>query len=113
MKSSNLKANPLLFTVPNPTDKTCLEDKGRIERRYPSSIFCRRGFLYFLLYADDVHCLKEVKMNLNTKEEFIMSKFEFQKDETILLHAGQEPDPNTGSRAVPIHQTISYVFRDT
>lgn len=113
MKSSNLKANPLLFTVPNPTDKTCLEDKGRIERRYPSSIFCRRGFLYFLLYADDVHCLKEVKMNLNTKEEFIMSKFEFQKDETILLHAGQEPDPNTGSRAVPIHQTTSYVFRDT
>ena len=42
-----------------------------------------------------------------------MSKFEHQKDETILLHAGQEPDPSTGSRAVPIHQTTSYVFRDT
>ena len=42
-----------------------------------------------------------------------MSKFEFQKDDTILLHAGQEPDPVTGSRAVPIHQTTSYVFRDT
>ncbi|WP_332450603.1 O-acetylhomoserine aminocarboxypropyltransferase/cysteine synthase family protein [Methanoculleus sp.] len=32
---------------------------------------------------------------------------------TIALHAGQEPDPTTGSRAVPIYQTSSYVFRDT
>jgi O-acetylhomoserine (thiol)-lyase len=29
------------------------------------------------------------------------------------LHAGQSPDPTTGSRAVPIHQTTSYCFRDT
>lgn len=29
------------------------------------------------------------------------------------LHAGQVPDPSTGSRAVPIHQTTSFVFRDT
>lgn len=42
-----------------------------------------------------------------------MSEFKFQKDDTILLHGGQEPDPVTGSRAVPIHQTTSYVFRDT
>jgi O-acetylhomoserine (thiol)-lyase len=34
--------------------------------------------------------------------------------ETIALHAGQEvPDPATGSRAVPIYQTSSYVFRDS
>ena len=33
--------------------------------------------------------------------------------ETLALHAGQEPDPTTGSRAVPIYQTTSYVFRDT
>lgn len=52
-------------------------------------------------------------MFLLTKEEFIMSKFQFQKQDTILLHGGQEPDPVTGSRAVPIHQTTSYVFRDT
>jgi len=32
---------------------------------------------------------------------------------TIALHAGQKPDPTTGSRAVPIYQTTSYVFRDT
>ena len=31
--------------------------------------------------------------------------------ETLQLHAGQQPDPTTGSRAVPIHQTTSYVFK--
>lgn len=35
------------------------------------------------------------------------------KDETILLHGGQEPDPTTGSRAVPIYQTTSYQFKNT
>ncbi|MBT4302442.1 MAG: aminotransferase class V-fold PLP-dependent enzyme, partial [Actinobacteria bacterium] len=30
--------------------------------------------------------------------------------DTRALHAGQQPDPTTGSRAVPIHQTTSYVF---
>src|SRR5687767_6612713 len=33
--------------------------------------------------------------------------------DTLALHAGQSPDPATGSRAVPIYQTTSYVFRDT
>ncbi|SER41866.1 O-acetylhomoserine (thiol)-lyase [Gracilibacillus ureilyticus] len=33
--------------------------------------------------------------------------------ETLLLHGGQTPDPTTGSRAVPIYQTTSYVFDDT
>jgi len=32
---------------------------------------------------------------------------------TALLHAGQPPDPATGSRAPAIHQTTSYVFQDT
>lgn len=32
--------------------------------------------------------------------------------ETLALHAGQQPDPATGSRAVPIYQTTSYVFKD-
>lgn len=36
-----------------------------------------------------------------------------QKFETLQLHAGQEPDPTTGSRAVPIYQTTSYNFKDT
>jgi len=33
--------------------------------------------------------------------------------ETMQLHAGQEPDPATKSRAVPIYQTTSYTFDDT
>jgi O-acetylhomoserine (thiol)-lyase len=32
---------------------------------------------------------------------------------TLAVHAGQTPDPTTGSRAVPIYQTTSYTFRDT
>lgn len=35
------------------------------------------------------------------------------KFETLQLHAGQEPDPTTGSRAVPIYQTTSYVFNSS
>src|SRR5215469_16778573 len=34
------------------------------------------------------------------------------KFETLQVHAGQEPDPATGARAVPIYQTTSFVFPD-
>ena len=33
--------------------------------------------------------------------------------DTLALHGGQQPDPTTGSRATPVYQTASYVFRDT
>ena len=33
--------------------------------------------------------------------------------ETRQIHAGQEPDPTTGARAVPIYQTTSFQFRDS
>ena len=33
--------------------------------------------------------------------------------ETRQIHAGQQPDPTTGSRAVPLYQTTSYQFRDS
>lgn len=39
-----------------------------------------------------------------------MSTYKF---ETLQLHAGQEPDPTTKSRAVPIYQTSSYNFNST
>ena len=39
-----------------------------------------------------------------------MSKYQL---ETLALHAGQTPDPTTGSRAVPIYQTTSFVFKST
>ncbi|MFD2369578.1 homocysteine synthase [Brevibacillus sp. GCM10020057] len=42
-----------------------------------------------------------------------MSNQQQWRPETIAVHGGQEPDPVTGSRAVPIYQTTSYVFRDT
>jgi len=32
---------------------------------------------------------------------------------TLALHAGQQPDPTTGARAVPLYQTTSYVFKST
>lgn len=32
--------------------------------------------------------------------------------DTLALHGGQEPDPTTGARAVPIYQTTSFVFKD-
>lgn len=34
------------------------------------------------------------------------------KFDTLQVHAGQKPDPATGSRAVPIYQTTSYVFNN-
>ncbi|MDR6943386.1 O-acetylhomoserine aminocarboxypropyltransferase/cysteine synthase family protein [Mucilaginibacter pocheonensis] len=34
------------------------------------------------------------------------------KFETLQLHAGQEVDPTTGARAVPLYQTTSYVFKN-
>lgn len=34
------------------------------------------------------------------------------KFDTLQVHGGQEPDPTTGSRAVPIYQTTSYVFNN-
>jgi O-acetylhomoserine (thiol)-lyase len=36
----------------------------------------------------------------------------FPRFDTLALHAGQQPDPATGARAVPIYQTTSYVFPD-
>jgi O-acetylhomoserine (thiol)-lyase len=35
------------------------------------------------------------------------------KPETLALHGGQEADSATGSRAVPIYQTSSYVFKSS
>ncbi|MEA3217405.1 MAG: O-acetylhomoserine (thiol)-lyase, partial [Acidimicrobiia bacterium] len=32
---------------------------------------------------------------------------------TRAVHAGSQPDPTTGARAVPIYQSTSFVFEDT
>jgi O-acetylhomoserine (thiol)-lyase len=44
-------------------------------------------------------------------KEFPMSESK-QHFDTLAVHAGQSPDPATGSRAVPIYQTTSYLFQD-
>ncbi len=41
-----------------------------------------------------------------------MSLPENLRFDTLAVHAGQEPDPATGSRAVPIYQTTAYNFRN-
>lgn len=41
-----------------------------------------------------------------------MSKRVYKFD-TLQVHAGQSPDPVTGSRAVPLYQTTSYVFKNS
>ena len=59
------------------------------------------GFFVFN-HLTKIHKTKEVK------------KMTTRGFETLALHAGQEiPDPTTGSRAVPIYQTTSYVFKST
>jgi len=46
--------------------------------------------------------------------EATMSKIDGKlRRESLVLHGGHEPDPVTGSRAVPIYQTTSYQFRDS
>jgi O-acetylhomoserine (thiol)-lyase len=42
-----------------------------------------------------------------------MADPKFLKFDSLALHAGQQPDPATGARAVPIYQTTSYVFDDS
>ena len=42
-----------------------------------------------------------------------MSRDQYPRFDTLSLHAGQQPDPATGARAVPIYQTTSFVFEST
>jgi len=50
-------------------------------------------------------------LKLLTQTRFMDPKF--YKFDTLSLHGGQRPDAETGSRAVPIYQTTSYVFQDS
>jgi len=59
------------------------------------------------VHADSATALKELR-NPTCLVGFANWGFE-----TRQIHAGQEPDPTTGARAVPIYQTTSYQFRDS
>jgi len=57
------------------------------------------------------HINQPKSINLNNLKKMATQKT--HKFETLQLHAGQEVDPTTGSRAVPIYQTTSYVFNSS
>ncbi len=40
-------------------------------------------------------------------------EIQFTGFDTLALHAGQQPDPTTGARAVPIYASTSFVFKDS
>jgi O-acetylhomoserine (thiol)-lyase len=46
-------------------------------------------------------------------QNIAMADPKFLSFDSLALHAGQQPDPVTGARAVPIYQTTSYVFDDS
>jgi O-acetylhomoserine (thiol)-lyase len=50
---------------------------------------------------------------LATKENHVADEITFTGFETLSLHAGQQADPTTGARAVPLYQTTSYQFKST
>ena len=47
------------------------------------------------------------------KQNIMKENFGNFRYETLQLHAGQEADPTTGARAVPIYQTTSYQFKNS
>jgi O-acetylhomoserine/O-acetylserine sulfhydrylase len=58
--------------------------------------------------------VKATPQILNPKSQILNKKtMSTLRFETLQLHAGQEADPTTGSRAVPIYQTTSYVFKNS
>jgi O-acetylhomoserine (thiol)-lyase len=42
-----------------------------------------------------------------------MSASDAPRFDTVAIHGGQQADPTTGARAVPIYQTVAYNFKDT
>ncbi len=80
--------------VPNPAGFGILKDKSYIL----SLFFFEEGSFLFLINQIIIGGNKMSKENLHF--------------DTLALHAGQKPDSATGSRAVPIYQTTSYVFDD-
>ena len=53
------------------------------------------------------------KESRGNKENWTKARSESLGISTLAVHAGAKPDPVTGARAVPIYQTVAYVFKDT
>ena len=54
-----------------------------------------------------------LKRRIDERELVNVSDSNTPRFDTIAIHAGQTADPTTGSRAVPIYQTVAYNFKDT
>ena len=64
-------------------------------------------------FAVTLHQKSKTKQFINNKKTYTTMAKKLHI-ETLALHVGQEqPDPATDSRAVPIYQTTSYVFRNS
>ncbi len=73
----------------------------------------RVGVFKVLPFGEDLEGANKLYQLTKRKAKEMSSKKERNyKFETLQLHAGQQPDPTTGSRAVPIYQTTSYNFND-
>jgi len=75
----------------------------------PCSNSSEQGFFRFIHDVNDsqITFIYQIRITMSTLSERNL------RFETKQLHAGQQPDPTTGSRAVPIYQTTSYTFKDT
>jgi O-acetylhomoserine (thiol)-lyase len=62
------------------------------------------------IYSGYVRIISKTERIGNFKDQKMAKKLGF---DTLALHAGQKADPTTGSRAVPIYQTTSYVFNSS
>ncbi len=76
----------------------------------PCSNSSEQGFFRFIHVVNESLQSITHKKTKNTMSSLNKRNLRF---ETQQLHAGQQPDPTTGSRAVPIYQTTSYTFKNT
>lgn len=55
---------------------------------------------------------KDSSHSADGKDQVQLPDLQFRGFETRAIHAGAAPDPTTGARSTPIHQTTAYVFDD-
>lgn len=69
---------------------------------------------HHVLFIEEKVCENRIEIHIGQwKDEERMNEDRKFQLETLAVHAGQEIDPTTLSRAVPIYQTTSYGFKDT
>ena len=79
--------------------------------RIPPGICVRRTENAFFLVA--MRGPMTLKMTVSDCRKDGTGFFQIMKHETLCIHGGQQPDPTTNSRGVPVYRTASYVFNST